>query len=227
MTYYLLPIPMNHPHEQIPISIFQIFIALGLIVFVTIAALLVFTFHHLHPFLARNAPIPADVLVVEGWLPDYALKDAISKFQNGSYSKLITTGGTLSQGYYLAEYNNFAELAAGTLRALGFDANQLIAVPAPEVMTHRTYSSALALKQWLETSDLDVKSINLYSFGPHARRSWLIFQQVLSPDIQVGVIAATPLDYEAQTWWQSSEGVRTVISETIAYIYSKLINWQD
>lgn len=218
---------MNHPHEQLSISTFQLFIALGLIFFVTIAALLVLTFHHIHPFLARNAPISANILVVEGWLPDYALKDAISEFKNGSYSKLITTGSTLSQGYYLAEYNNFAELAAGTLRALGFDANQLIAVPAPEVIKHRTYASAVALKHWLETSDLEVKSINLYSFGPHARRSWLIFQQVLSPNVQVGVMAATPLDYEPQTWWQSSEGVRTVISETIAYIYSKLINWQD
>jgi hypothetical protein len=218
---------MNHPHEPLQISIFQLFIALGLIFFVTIAALLVLTFHHIHPFLARNAPISANILVVEGWLPDYALKDAISEFKNGSYSKLITTGSTLSQGYYLAEYNNFAELAAGTLRALGFDANQLIAVPAPEVIKHRTYASAVALKHWLETSDLEVKSINLYSFGPHARRSWLIFQQVLSPNVQVGVMAATPLDYEPQTWWQSSEGVRTVISETIAYIYSKLINWQD
>ncbi|MBW4683059.1 MAG: YdcF family protein [Microcoleus vaginatus WJT46-NPBG5] len=184
------------------------------------------TINHLHPFLALNSPVKADILVVEGWLPDYAIKTSIDEFKTGGYRKLITTGGPLSKGYYLAEYKTFAEIAAATLIALNFEPDNLIAVPAPAAIKHRTQASAVALRQWLSTSGLEVKAINLYTFGPHARRSWLIFKQVLAPEICVGVIAAQPLDYDANNWWQSSTGVRSTISESIAYAYARFIDWK-
>ncbi|WP_293367015.1 hypothetical protein [Microcoleus sp. CAWBG50] len=45
---------------------------------------------NIHPFLAVNAPIKADILVVEGWLPDYAVESAIAEFNKGGYRKLVT-----------------------------------------------------------------------------------------------------------------------------------------
>lgn len=190
-----------------------------------IAALSLGIVTNLHSFLSVSSPVKADILVVEGWLPDEALKGAIAEFNSHSYKKLITTGLPLLKGSYLAEYNNFAELAAATLIALGFDQQNLVAVPATDVIKYRTYAGAAALRQWLEKSDLKGKSINLYTLGAHARRSWLIFKQVLAP-IEVGVIAAKPIDYEPKKWWNYSAGVRSVIDETIAYIYARLVNWQ-
>ncbi|EGK84168.1 YdcF family protein [Microcoleus vaginatus PCC 9802] len=189
-----------------------------------IAMLLILT--NIHPFLAVNAPIKADILVVEGWLPDYAIESAIAEFKKGEYSQLITTGVPLSKGYYLAEYKNYAELTAATCIALGFDKNKLVAVPAANVLKHRTAASAIALRDWFSTSGLKVNSINLYSFGPHARRSWIVFKEVLNPEIKVGIIAAEPQDYNPQEWWKSSEGFRTVIGEIIAYIYARFVDWK-
>ena len=189
-----------------------------------IAMLLIIT--NIHPFLAVNAPIQADTLVVEGWLPDYAIKSAIAEFKKGKYRQLITTGLPLSKGYYLAEYKNYAALAAATCIALGFDKNKVVAVPAASVVKHRTAASAIALRDWLAASDLKVDSINLYSFGPHARRSWIIFKAVLNPDIKVGIIAAEPQDYNPQEWWKSSAGFRTVTGEIIAYIYARFVDWR-
>ena len=126
----------------------------------------------------------------------------------------------------MAEYKNFAELTAATFIALGFNPEQLLAVPAPNVIKHRTQASAIALEQWLSKSELDIKSINLYSVGPHARRSWIIFKAVLEPEIRVGVIAAQPQEYEPKEWWQSSEGVRSVIGEAIAYLYARFVDWR-
>ena len=178
---------------------------------------------NLHNFLAVSQPVKeAEILVVEGWLPDYAIKEAIGEFNSGKYQMVITTGLPLSKGYYLAEYKNFAQLAAATMVKLGFDPNKLVAVPGPEVMKDRTYASAIALREWLEAAKNPVKAINLYTFGPHARRSWLLFKKALAPEITVGVIAVAPQDYDPQQWWGSSEGVRTVIGETIAYIYARL-----
>ncbi len=180
----------------------------------------------IYPFLAVTAPIKADVLVVEGWLPDYAIEGAITEFKQGSYRHLITTGVPLSKGFYLAEYKNFAELAAATCIAMGFEKEKVIAVPAPKVMKDRTVASAIALKEWLSSSNLKVSSMNLYSLGSHARRSWMIFKDELSPDVKVGVIAAEPQDYNPQEWWTSSEGFRTVTGEIIAYVYAQFVDWK-
>lgn len=190
------------------------------------ATLIIFTITHIHPFLAVTSPIKADVLVVEGWLPDYAIKNALTEFESGSYRKIITTGGPLPTGYYLAEYKNFADLAAATLKALGLEKEKLVAVPAPDVIKDRTYASAMAFRQWLSNSDLKIKSINLYTFDAHARRSWLLFKQVFASKIKVGVIAAQSQEYAPKNWWTSSEGVRQVIAETIAYIYASFGNWK-
>ncbi len=188
------------------------------------AMLLIIT--NIHPFLAVNAPIKAETLVVEGWLPDYAIESAIAEFKKGEYRQLITTGLPLSKGYYLAEYKNYAELAAATFIALGFDKNKVVAVPAPSVVKHRTAASAIALRDWLAASALKVDSINLYSFATHARRSWIIFKEVLKPDIKVGIIAAEPEDYNPQEWWKSSAGFRSVTGEVMAYIYARFIDWK-
>ena len=181
---------------------------------------------NIHPFLAVTSPIKADILVVEGWLPDYAIESAIAEFKKGGYRQLIATGLPVSKGYYLAEYKNYAELTAATCIALGFDKDKVVAVPAPSVVKHRTAASAIALRDWLATSALKVDSINLYSIGTHARRSWIVFKEVLHPDIKVGIIAAEPQDYNPQEWWKSSEGFRTVTGEIIAYIYARFVDWK-
>jgi len=189
-----------------------------------ITMLLIIT--NIHPFLAVNAPIKADILVVEGWLPDYAVESAIAEFKKGGYRQLITTGLPVGKGYYLAEYKNYAELTAATCIALGFDKDKVVAVPAPSVVKHRTAASAIALREWLAASSIKVDSINLYSFGTHARRSWMVFKEVMKPEIEVGIIAAEPQDYNPQEWWKSSEGFRTVTGEIIAYIYARFVDWQ-
>lgn len=193
---------------------------MGLIIFT------IFMLKNIHPFLAVNSPIKADILVVEGWLPDYAIESAIAEFKKGGYSQLFATGVPLSKGYYLAEYKNYAELTAATCIALGFDRDKVVAIPAASVVKHRTAASAIALRDWLSTSALKVNSINLYSLGTHARRSWIIFKGVLNPEVKVGIIAAEPEDYNPQEWWTSSEGFRTVTGEIIAYIYARFVDWK-
>lgn len=192
-----------------------------------VMVLILFILTRIHSFLALNAPIKADILVVEGWIQDYAVKNAIAEFERGGYQKLITTGLALEQGYYLAEYKSSAELSAATLIALGFNPDKVVAVPAPNVVINRTTASARALRQWLADSDLKIKAINIYTFDAHTRRSWLIFKQVLAPEIEVGAIPAISLGYNPKRWWMSSEGVRSILSEAIAYLYARFINWRS
>lgn len=197
-----------------------------LFTFISIATLLFFTVTHIHSFLAVTSPIKAEVLVVEGWMPDYGLKQALAEFESGSYRQIITTGIPLEQGFYLSQYKDYANLAAATFRALGLESERVIPVAAPDVTKDRTYASAIALQQWLSKSNIKFKSINLYTHDVHARRSWLLFKQALAPDTKVGVIAAQPLNYDPKRWWRYSSGVRKVIDEFIAYIYARFISWK-
>ncbi|BBD60537.1 hypothetical protein NIES2109_33350 [Nostoc sp. HK-01] len=192
-----------------------------------LAATIFFVIHNLYPFLAVTSPIKsADALVIDGWISDYALEQAAAEFQAGSYRQIFTIGSKIEQGFYLSEYNNFAEIAANTLSKLGVPEEKLIVVPAFNVVRDRTNASALALLQHISDKNLQIDSINLFTTDAHARRSWLIFKKIFTPKIQVGIISAKPQDYDPQKWWNSSQGVRVVMSEAIAYIYARLINWQ-
>jgi uncharacterized SAM-binding protein YcdF (DUF218 family) len=194
-------------------------------IIVTAAIVLIFTITYIHPFLAVTSPIKADVLVIEGWLTDDALKQAVVEISRGSYRQIFTTGGPVERGYYLVEYQNFAEIGAATLRQLGVPEEKLIVVPAPYTKSERTLASAVAFRQWLLDSNYRLDSINLFTHDTHARRSWLIYKQVLAPNITVGVIAAKPPGYNPKKWWIYSEGVRSIISESIAYIYAMFKNF--
>jgi hypothetical protein len=196
-----------------------------LFILVFIMFLMLFVVNHIHSFLAPIFPIKADVLVVEGWIEDYAIKSAMQEFKRGGYQKIITTGTPLEQGFYLSKYKTTAELAAATLIALGFPPDKLVAVPAPKVLRDRTAASAVALREWISRSNLKIKSINLYSSDVHARRSWLMFKQALAPKIQVGVISVHSDSYNPKQWWIYSAGVRSIISEAIAYLYARLVSW--
>jgi hypothetical protein len=193
-----------------------------------IAYLIFFSITHVQSYLAVTYPIKsAEILVVEGWMPDFAIEQALAEFKKGSYRQIITTGGSIAKGTYLSEYKNFAEVSAATFQKLGLEPEKVVAVPTPSVVKDRSYASAVEFHRWLSNSNLKVKSINLFSLDAHTRRSWLIFKKLLNPEIQVGAIAARTYEYDPKKWWSSSQGVRTVIDETIAYIYARFLSWKD
>ncbi|NES85714.1 MAG: YdcF family protein [Moorea sp. SIO2B7] len=196
-----------------------------LLILLLVLVLMLFIITQIQPFLAPSYPIKASALVVEGWVEDEVIEGAIAEFKRGDYRILITTGVPLFRGYHLAKYKNYANLAAATLIKLNFDPNKIVAVPGPKVSRNRTMACAIALSQWLSNSELQIKSINIYADDVHTRRSWLIFKEALAPDFEVGAIAHPAIKYEPKFWWTSSEGVRQIISETIAYLYACLISW--
>jgi uncharacterized SAM-binding protein YcdF (DUF218 family) len=193
-----------------------------LVLLFAVAALVVFSIRGAYSFLAVNDPVDNGALVVEGWLPDYALQEAITEFGRGHHSRIFVTGGPLENGAPLSEYRTFAELGAATLLRLGLDTNAVQAVPAPRVRLDRTYASALALKNWLGSHGVVETNFNVISLGPHSRRSRLLFEKALGKDYKIGVIAIENQEYDAKQWWASSAGVRTMSDEIIAYLYARL-----
>ncbi|MFA4838226.1 MAG: YdcF family protein [Candidatus Neomarinimicrobiota bacterium] len=192
-----------------------------------IVILLIFTlfdlgFKNLYPFLAVTEPSGGKALVIEGELPDNVIQEATKVFLDGKYEKIYTTGGPLQQGYFLSKYKTNAELTKATLKEIGFDEKRVVAVPCPKADKDRTFAAAIALKEYLVASDTTVKSLDVLSLGPHARRSQLLYQKALGKEFQVGIIASHQVGFTPEKWWKSSDGVRMVLDESIAYVYARI-----
>ena len=86
-------------------------------------------------------------------------------------------------------FNSHAELARDKLIVAGLDSLVIIAIPGQKVRINRTLSSALAIRDWLKTSEIKVKGINIVTLGTHARRTWMTYDKVLDANYEIGVIS--------------------------------------
>jgi len=173
-------------------------------------------------FLAASDRLPGGALVVEGWIPDYALAEVLVEYKRGFYEKVFVTGGPVEQGAYLVAYKTYAEVGAATLLKLGLPPHAIQPVPGPPIQQDRTYASALALKHWLHEHNAVLTNLNLVSFGAHSRRSRLLLATALGTDCRVGNVTVADRGFDPTRWWASSPGVRVVIAEMIAYVYARV-----
>ncbi len=178
-----------------------------------------------HSFLAITRPVGGGIMVIEGWIPDDALKAATEYFQRESYSTIVVTGGPLESGSFLKEYADYSKLGAATLRKLGVPDSSLISVPAPYVSRDRTLTSAMVFKHWLDSTGYKCTKLDLYSFDAHSRRSAMLFRRALGKEVRVGVVALPDFSYDSRNWWKTSSGFRMVVGEMIAYVYAFLIRF--
>ena len=176
-----------------------------------------------YPFLAVTHRVNTNVLVVEGWVHEYAIRAAVGEFRRGSYQRVLTTGGPVEgSGSYINDYQTSASVGADLLKKYGLP-NELVQIVPSRVMDRdRTYGSAIALRNWWREHNTSVQSINVVTEDLHARRTRLLFQKALGHDIAVGIVAVPNPDYDARHWWRYSAGVKDVFAEAIGYVYAKL-----
>jgi uncharacterized SAM-binding protein YcdF (DUF218 family) len=180
-------------------------------------------FWNVYPFLAATDRVNAKILVVEGWIHRYAMRAAAEEFNRGSYERIFTTGGPENgSGGYVNDYQTSASVGAEALKKLGIPDEVIEMAPSRVIGRDRTYSSAVALRDWFREHNISVYSVNVLTQDCHARRTELLFQKALGKNVQVGIIAVANPDYNPKYWWRYSDGVREVIGESIAYIYARL-----
>lgn len=179
-----------------------------------------------HPFLAPTKRVASDVLVVEGWVHEYGIRGAAHEFAKGSYRRAVTTGGpVVGIGVYRNDFQTSASVGADNLVAAGLPAERVSMVPSRVSGRDRTYSSAVALRIWLQANEPTVRKINVLTEDAHGRRTRLLFEKALGPAYEVGIISIPSPDYDPKRWWRYSEGVRTILGESIAYLYVRLFFW--
>ena len=182
-------------------------------------------------FLALNAPTQGvhgagtRALVVEGWIDEADLLQAIAVARRGRYDRVLTTGGPIEPWSDVGHWGTFAERAAAYLRTHGVTEVPVIAVPAPASVTERTYLSAVQVREWAQRSGARLGAIDVFSVGAHARRSRAVYRLAFGSDVEIGVLAAVPQDFDAQRWWASSSGVKSVIGEILSLAWTTCCFW--
>jgi uncharacterized SAM-binding protein YcdF (DUF218 family) len=179
-------------------------------------------FLNVYPFLATTQRVDTNVLVVEGWIQKYAFRSAVEEFNAGSYQRVFTTGGpVVGNGGYINDYYTSASVGEEALKKLGLPSESLQMIPSRVMDRDRTYSSAVALRNWFRDHNMPVRSFNILTQDVHARRTRLLYQKAFGKGVAIGIIAVPSPDYDSTHWWRYSEGVQEVVTEGGAYIYAK------
>jgi hypothetical protein len=300
------------------------------------------SFNYLSRYLSKSGKVKANILIVEGWLPDYALEMAYNEFRKNGYDYIITTGLQTSINYYalysngflifysknrllgtdenelhsievdafselggdnrahfnlfindslttdfyvekkekkyktnwkgslknidsimvqfdndswgdfgdrnlfikdinidhritipdlnksesvvlrvgkeqsvINNFNSNAELSRFRLMSMGIDSTQIKASPGKRVIINRTLTSALSFRDWLKTTKIDIKGINIISLGAHTRRTWMIYNKILHKRYEIGIISLPDYDFNHSRLYRLLKTVR----ETLGIIY--------
>ena len=175
-------------------------------------------------FLSVTARQPAaEILVVEGWIGIEGMRAAAAEFKASDAIAIVTTGG-LNDEHWSEKRSSYAEMARYELIRAGVPENRVFAATATQVETQRTFQMAVAAWRLLQGRQPLPASINVFTAGPHARRTRLVFAKVFQPGIRVGVVSWTRAAYQGEPWWHSSERANDLMKETVAYAYEALLN---
>ncbi len=198
------------------------------LVFLVVVLLVIGFVGNIVPFLSAEKTIDAKILIIEGYVPDYAYPGIIELFQQKNYELIVTSGTSFDQGHYIAGVKTAADLIRNSLINLGFDSSKVIAVPVPpEIYKDRTWHSALYSFNYIKANYPETKKANIVSTGVHSRRSKYLFDMVFEPEIELGNIVIDQPSVPKRGWYKSSRGFKTVLNESISYLYVKLFFWPE
>lgn len=168
----------------------------------------------------------ARVLIVEGWMDDRELDQAVAVFRSGRYERIVTTGGPVDSWIGVpVPWKDYAERGARYLAAHGLADVTIDAVPAPASAQDRTFLSAVVVRDWAARRQIRLDAVDLLSVGVHARRSRMMFRAAFGPGVEVGVIAARPAFHDTQRWWKTSVGAKVVLGESISLAWTACCFW--
>lgn len=176
--------------------------------------------HTLYDFLAPNESVGRGLLVVEGWVDESGLEKAALLWRAGGYARLVTTGGPVEHYASLLPFATYAEQAAAILRSRGIPDRDIAVVPARASARDRTFTSAVALREWISSNGVDAPALDIVSEGPHGRRTWRLYRMAFGDGVAIGIRSVAPDLYSPTAWWTSSAGTKDVLTEAIAWAWT-------
>jgi uncharacterized SAM-binding protein YcdF (DUF218 family) len=159
-------------------------------------------------FIAEDELQPADAIVVLGddnYPADRAARAA--ELFHARWAPVV-----VASGRYLRPHAALADLMALDLAERKVPASAIIP------LRHRaesTRAEAAAVAQL--AGERRWRRLIVVTSSYHTRRSRFIFRDVLPEDLEVRVAPAADSGFDPQSWWQSREGRKTFVRETLAW----------
>ncbi len=201
--------------------------AILLILCAALAAAILFVLG-IYGFLAVDTMrVTADVLVVEGWIPDYALQAAVAEFRSGGYSFVCTSGLPAEDAEDPSSEASLADTCAQGLAELGLDAGIIIPCPAPSTRWNRTSTSARSVRRTLAERGIVPGGINVLTVGAHARQTLLSYRRILGAETQVGIITIPKEGFDALRWWSTGHGITMVFKCLMGWLKECLFGFRN
>ncbi|MEO9111199.1 MAG: hypothetical protein ABI387_00970 [Lacunisphaera sp.] len=180
-----------------------------------------------HPFLAVTHRVDADVLVIEGWIPDYMSPAAVKEFHQGKYALFFVSGLENDPARNQIPSPSAAAHTAARLTELGVPRDAIRSCPAPFARWLRTSQTAQAVREKMIELGIKPKGINVITAGPHARETWVAYEHIFGNEMPVGIISIPKNNYPADRWWTSRQGLIWVPKDFIAWVKEVLIGHRN
>jgi hypothetical protein len=89
----------------------------------------------------------------------------------------------------------------------------------------KTYTSGLDVSAWMsDHRGYSIKSINIFTSGCHARRSYLSYRKAIhDKSIAIGVISCYNPKVNSKNFWKTRMGIKQIVYETVGCLYILLI----
>ena len=165
--------------------------------------------------------VDADIVVVEGWVPDYVVQAAADEFKRGGYRAIVTSGLELEPSKRGA-IDSVATEAAVRLAQMGIAPSQILVCPTPLTNWNKTAKSARVVCETLESRGIQPNGINVVTIGVHARRSRLAYQHAFEAKIPIGIFQIPETGLDPGRWWLSGLGIKRVTKGYVAWIRERL-----
>jgi hypothetical protein len=185
--------------------------------------------NNLHDYLSYTKRLDCDTLVIEGWLFEYMLDHAAQEIKHSHYNQILILcmenkpPNDIQYGFKETE----AVITTTRLTDQGINSKLIRTIPVSYVDSHRTFKRALTLKKWFEVHVLSTKTFNIYTGGPHARKTYTAFTRVFGDSYKIGVIPSPIEHYNSRFWWSSKRGLSVTIEFFFGYLYARFWNYKS
>ena len=174
---------------------------------------------HIYSFLAYKKVIDTETAIVEGWIGDSQIaKVANLILSNNAFERVIVTGDKIEFAVKYFPADNYAEIGALRLADCGISESKII-LCSFNARKNRTLNSASYAKPIIEKEE--TKSFVIFTYDIHARRTYASYKKVFGNRYKIGIIPLYNGIYNSKNWYKSSEGMKEIIVETVAYLYFK------
>lgn len=109
------------------------------------------------------------------------------------YNSVFYKGHKIRLKSITNNYRSYAEKAKTILAGYGIDTSIIIAIPGTKRHLHKTLNTALAFRNWADTSEIMISGINIVTQGVHGRRTFVTYRRIIGDGYPIGIIS---LDYQ-------------------------------